>query len=272
MPKHVVWFKEVSKKDIPEVGGKGANLGELTQAGINVPEGFIATAQSFFYFLDKILKNIDPNNSDVLLAKSKELKEIIYNASIPPDIEKEILASYKKLATLENPIPPVAVRSSATAEDLPEASFAGQQATFLNVFGDFESGQPLGLYSGLFVNGTAHNGMEVGAGCLSALRDVSPLRDETGSVEREVSLAQFLDQQATQIRDPRELIPRNHEIADSQFTGELEDSERSVIADVSAFAGQKFRVGHNPAGNYLKTCVEAGFSPGFLGGRSGKGK
>lgn len=145
MPNHVVWFKEINKHDIPLVGGKGANLGELTQAGINVPPGFIVTAQSFFYFLDQTnirkgilsnLKDLDVNNSDILQKISEGIKTLIRKSKMPLDIQKEILSSYQALTPPDTSMPPVAVRSSATAEDLPDASFAGQQATFLNVSGE----------------------------------------------------------------------------------------------------------------------------------------
>ncbi|MEI6222041.1 MAG: phosphoenolpyruvate synthase [bacterium] len=145
MFQHILWFDQIRKTDIPVVGGKGANLGELISIGINVPEGFVISAQSFFYFLDKAnireainsrLLSLDPNDSTSLLHAAQEAKTMIQNAQIPEDIEVEILSSYHKLSSPENRFPAVAVRSSATAEDLPDASFAGQQATFLNVYGD----------------------------------------------------------------------------------------------------------------------------------------
>jgi pyruvate,water dikinase len=143
MPKRrkaVVWFSEVTKKDIPTVGGKGANLGEMTKAGIPVPTGFIVTANAYFDFLqsskinDKIrhrLGPLDVSNSKQLQKTSTEVKQLILNATMPPELAKEIKKAYTQM---DKGL--VAVRSSATAEDLPEASFAGQQSTFLNIQGE----------------------------------------------------------------------------------------------------------------------------------------
>jgi len=140
--KAVVWFSEVTKKDIPTVGGKGANLGEMTNAGIPVPPGFIVTANAYFGFLqsskltDKIrrkLKSLDINDSKKLQQTSAEIKQIILNATMSPELAKEIKKAYKEMGEGL-----VAIRSSATAEDLPDASFAGQQATFLNIQGEDE--------------------------------------------------------------------------------------------------------------------------------------
>ncbi|MGB3128463.1 MAG: phosphoenolpyruvate synthase [Dehalococcoidia bacterium] len=137
--KNLVWFEDVDKNDLPLVGGKGANLGELTKAGIPVPPGFIVTTVSYFNFLEevglreeieKILEPLDTNNSQQLLQISTKIKDAIISAEMPQDIADEIREAYKKLGGL------VAVRSSATAEDLPDASFAGQQSTFLNIQGE----------------------------------------------------------------------------------------------------------------------------------------
>jgi len=138
----VVWFNEVTKKDIPLVGGKGANLGEMTNADIPVPPGFIVTADAYFDFLrqakltDKmreLLEPVDVNDSKQLQQVAAQVRQVISNAAMPPEIAKEIEQAYIKM---ERGL--VAVRSSATAEDLPDASFAGQQRTFLNVEGDKE--------------------------------------------------------------------------------------------------------------------------------------
>jgi len=140
--KAIAWFEEVSKADIPLAGGKGANLGEMTKAKVPVPPGFIVTADAYFYFLkeakltEKIrryLKNLDPKDSKRLEEVASQIKELINEAPMPPEIAEEIKQAYRKLGKGL-----VAVRSSATAEDLPEASFAGQQRTFLNVHGELE--------------------------------------------------------------------------------------------------------------------------------------
>lgn len=137
--KNLVWFEDVDKNDLPLVGGKGANLGELTKAGIPVPPGFIVTTVGYFNFLEeaglreeieKVLEPLDTNNSQQLLQISTKIKDAITSAEMPQDLADEIREAYKKLGGL------VAVRSSATAEDLPDASFAGQQSTFLNIQGE----------------------------------------------------------------------------------------------------------------------------------------
>ncbi|MDD5486583.1 MAG: phosphoenolpyruvate synthase [Dehalococcoidales bacterium] len=139
MEKAVVWFKEVGKNDIATVGGKGANLGEMTQANIPVPPGFIITSEAYYRFMEEssltakiqpLLKNLDVNNSHQLQEISKKIKRLITTAIIPEDIKTDIKQAYSKLGQGL-----VAVRSSATAEDLPEASFAGQQSTYLNIEG-----------------------------------------------------------------------------------------------------------------------------------------
>jgi pyruvate,water dikinase len=137
--KDIVWFGEIDKKDLALVGGKGANLGELTKAEIPVPPGFIVTTQSYFHFLEEsglckkiehILETLNPDDSEQLNQVSAKIKEEITNATMPKHIADEIREAYRNLRGL------VAVRSSATAEDLPEASFAGQQRTFLNIQGE----------------------------------------------------------------------------------------------------------------------------------------
>jgi pyruvate, water dikinase len=138
---HVVWFKDITKKDIPLVGGKGANLGEMTQAGIPVPNGFCVTAPAYYYFVEKnqlqdqiksVLKGLDVNNNKALFDASKKVKNLILEASMPEDLREAIITAYAKFSHKNQE---VAVRSSATAEDLPDASFAGQQATYLNISG-----------------------------------------------------------------------------------------------------------------------------------------
>ena len=138
--KRVVWFQEVDKGDIGMVGGKGANLGEMTKAGIPVPPGFIVTSQAYFHFLEEsglrpkisqLLSTIDTNNSAQLQKVAAEIRQLITEAEMGAETAAAIRRAYRELGE-----GPVAVRSSATAEDLPEASFAGQQSTFLNVIGE----------------------------------------------------------------------------------------------------------------------------------------
>jgi pyruvate, water dikinase len=143
--KFVVWFKEVDHGDIGTVGGKGANLGEMTKAGFPVPNGFIVTAQAYFHFIeeaklkDKIheaLYKLDVNDNKDLEKAAKKVQDLIVKSEFPKDISDQIIEAYFKLdkGLLHHSL--VAVRSSATAEDLPGASFAGQQSTFLNVHGE----------------------------------------------------------------------------------------------------------------------------------------
>ncbi|MEK7533323.1 MAG: phosphoenolpyruvate synthase [Patescibacteria group bacterium] len=146
MPKKfVVWFKDVDRDDIGTVGGKGANLGEMTKAGFPVPNGFIVTAQAYFHFLDEahlrddladLLHGLDVSNSKNLERASVEIQRRITRRQFPQDIATQVMHAYFKLEGGVLKYPLVAVRSSATAEDLPTASFAGQQATFLNVQGE----------------------------------------------------------------------------------------------------------------------------------------
>jgi pyruvate,water dikinase len=136
----IAWFNEISRKDLGLVGGKGGNLGELTRAGIPVPPGFVVTADTYFYFiresgLDSIIReklsNLDVNDSRKLQETADELKAKVSSTPIPQFIVDAIKSAYRKMGGGL-----VAVRSSATAEDLPEASFAGQQRTFLNIQGE----------------------------------------------------------------------------------------------------------------------------------------
>ncbi|MDD5081994.1 MAG: phosphoenolpyruvate synthase [Dehalococcoidales bacterium] len=140
--KSVVWFAEVSKKDIALVGGKGANLGEMTQAEIPVPPGFIVTANAYYDFLQQskitsklrsLLEPVDVNDSRQLQEVAAIVKQVIMEVPMPAELAEEIKKAYREMND-----GPVAVRSSATAEDLPEASFAGQQRTYLNVQGEDE--------------------------------------------------------------------------------------------------------------------------------------
>jgi len=140
----VMWFEELKKDDVNVAGGKGANLGEMTQAGLPVPSGFVITSTTYGRFvketeifenLMEILGKTDVHNSKELMAASKELRSLIESTPIPSNINEVILKHYKELCKSGGD-GFVAVRSSATAEDLPGASFAGQQDTFLNVKGD----------------------------------------------------------------------------------------------------------------------------------------
>lgn len=138
--KAILWFQEVSKKDIPLVGGKGANLGELTGAQIPVPPGFIVTSSAYYTFLEqsfltdkirKLLESLNHHDSRELQQVAEKIQNLVLNSAVPQEIDRQIREAYQKLGGGL-----VAVRSSATAEDLPDASFAGQQSTFLNISGE----------------------------------------------------------------------------------------------------------------------------------------
>ena len=144
--KYVIKFEDLTKNDIGIAGGKGANLGELTQAGIPVPPGFVVTAETYDKFMQDtgifnsvmdILEEVDINNTKQLQEAAEEIKKIIIETPIPEDISTMIIEAYNQLSIRvgEDDGADVAIRSSATAEDLPEASFAGQQDTFLHVQG-----------------------------------------------------------------------------------------------------------------------------------------
>ena len=160
---HIKWFSEISKESIPTVGGKGANLGEMFNSGFPVPPGFVITAQAYAYFIEtagiknkiqNILKTTDVDNTKELEENSKKVREIIISSELPKDLEQQIIESYASLDINNEAIKNsggialdvlkrsnersfVAVRSSATTEDLAEASFAGQQESFINIKGDY---------------------------------------------------------------------------------------------------------------------------------------
>lgn len=146
--KHVEFFEELNKDDVAIAGGKGANLGELTQAGIPVPPGFVITSQTYNQFINEtgifdeimdILDVLDVNNNQELQQSARKIKNIIIETEVPEDIKTIIVEAYNALChRIGKEDAFVAVRSSATAEDLPEASFAGQQETYLNVKGEEE--------------------------------------------------------------------------------------------------------------------------------------
>ena len=145
----IMWFDEVGIEDIPYVGGKNASLGEMYQnlhkKGVKIPYGFAITAYAYRYILEKsgtkneikkILKDLDTHNLDSLAEKGHKIRDLVRHTEIPKDLEKEIFDAYDKLCKKEKiPDLDVAVRSSATAEDLPDASFAGQQESYLNIRG-----------------------------------------------------------------------------------------------------------------------------------------
>src|SRR3989339_150488 len=147
--KMILWLNEISIKDVPLVGGKNASLGEmytrLTKKGIIVPNGFAITANAYWHFLQttglatkikQSVKGLDTSNVRQLAVVGKRVRHLILESKLPEDLEAEIISAYESLSRLtKKKNVAVAVRSSATAEDLPGASFAGQQETYLNVNG-----------------------------------------------------------------------------------------------------------------------------------------
>ncbi|MFH4401626.1 phosphoenolpyruvate synthase [Vibrio diabolicus] len=147
MQKNTLWFNGLSMDDVDKVGGKNASLGEmvsnLANAGVSVPNGFATTSYAFNQFLDheglderihQLLDELDVEDVEALRKTGATIRQWVLEAPFPADLEQEIRENYQELIE-GNPELSVAVRSSATAEDLPDASFAGQQETFLNVKG-----------------------------------------------------------------------------------------------------------------------------------------
>lgn len=144
MSAFVLKFNEIDREDIGLVGGKGANLGEMTRAGFPVPNGFCVTAQAYremvkFNGFDskirEMLDGVEVKDSDKLQRAADRIMKMVSKADIPDEMAESIIRHYRSLSNkTKNPL--VAVRSSATAEDLPEASFAGQQSTFLDIKGE----------------------------------------------------------------------------------------------------------------------------------------
>ncbi|MBU5669341.1 phosphoenolpyruvate synthase [Peptoniphilus sp. MSJ-1] len=145
---YIKWFNEIGKDDVGIVGGKGANLGELTSFGLPVPPGFCVTAGGYTEFikyaeLDEVVKllmeAVDVDDVDELTRASEEIQNKIKEKDFNPELEEEILRAYREFSeSIGVKDPEVAVRSSATAEDLPDASFAGQQDTYLHISGEEE--------------------------------------------------------------------------------------------------------------------------------------
>ncbi len=147
--KFIKWFAEIGAQDVLEVGGKNANLGEmyraLTPLGVRVPNGFAVTAAAYRHLLDvhgawdrlhELLDDIDPDDVAQLQQRGQAARELILSLALPTEIRDEILTGYAKLREEYGDTLSLAVRSSATAEDSPGASFAGQHDTYLNIRGE----------------------------------------------------------------------------------------------------------------------------------------
>ncbi len=139
---NILWLEEIRKEDIVSVGGKGASLGEMASIGLPVPKAYVVTAQAFRRFLVEtgiekqlfsLFEKLDVENNEELERVADEAKALVLKVTMPAKIRDEVVTAYRKMADHELI---VAVRSSATAEDLPDASFAGQQETYLNIKGE----------------------------------------------------------------------------------------------------------------------------------------
>jgi len=164
--KFVKWFEELGARDVALVGGKNASLGEmirnLGKKGVNIPSGFAITAEAYKYVLEKagisqkikdILAGLDTHNMENLAKRGEKIRDLIANSPCPKELEEEIRAAYREMERKYGRSVDVAVRSSATAEDLPTASFAGQQETYLNVRGEQElMGKVMDCFASLFTN------------------------------------------------------------------------------------------------------------------------
>ncbi|MBL3589387.1 MAG: phosphoenolpyruvate synthase [gamma proteobacterium endosymbiont of Lamellibrachia anaximandri] len=144
----IIWFENLNMQQVNQVGGKNASLGEmistLSEMGVSVPGGFATTAHAFREFIhhnrleeriESLLSHLDINDVEALAKTGQSIRQAIMDAPLPTVLENAVTAGYQKLARNNDGDPAVAVRSSATAEDLPDASFAGQQETYLNVTG-----------------------------------------------------------------------------------------------------------------------------------------
>jgi pyruvate,water dikinase len=183
---HVAWLKDLRMADLPRVGGKNASLGEmiggLSQAGVRVPGGYATTARAFEAFLGtdgldrriaERIKSLDPQDVEALAKCGAEVRGWIERTSFPPEVEKDIRSYYQRLVSDTSSDTSFAVRSSATAEDLPEASFAGQQETFLNIRGADQVLAAIrrvfaSLYNDRAISYRAHQGYAHGAVAVSA--------------------------------------------------------------------------------------------------------
>jgi len=184
--KFVKWFEELGAGDVALVGGKNASLGEmirnLGKKGVNIPSGFAITAEAYKYVLEKagispkikdILSGLDTHNMENLAKRGEKIRDLIANSPCPKELEEEIRAAYREMERKYGGNVDVAVRSSATAEDLPTASFAGQQETYLNVRGEQElMGKVMDCFASLFTNRAISYRVDKGFGHLSVYLSV----------------------------------------------------------------------------------------------------
>jgi len=185
--RHVRFFDELGIEDLPLVGGKNASLGEmyreLTTRGLHVPNGFAVVAPAYRYTIEaagildelhELLDDVDGTDVGLLQERAAQARALVYAAGLPADVEAEIVDAYRRLREQEGEDVTLAVRSSATAEDLPEASFAGAHETFLNVSGDAELLDAVRrCFASLFTDRGIHYRLEHGFGQLDVAQSVS---------------------------------------------------------------------------------------------------
>ena len=189
--KYIRWFDEIGLDDVPSVGGKTASLGEMYRAlrsrgGIRVPNGFAVTADAYRYVLDAAnawpalraaLNGVDPRDVEDLSSRSRRARELVYAAGLPRDLQMEILAAHGRLREEYGLDLTVAVRSSATAEDLPTASFAGQHESYLNVGGDAALLEACRrCFASLFTDRAVHYRMDQGFDHFKVLLSVAVMK------------------------------------------------------------------------------------------------
>lgn len=189
-PRMVRFFSELGIEQVPLVGGKNASLGEmyreLTSKGIRVPNGFAVTAPAYRYAIEasgvdarlhELLDPLDPTNVTDLQTRAAAARDIVYHAGLPDELEQEILAGYAALRDEYGDDVTLAVRSSATAEDLPEASFAGAHESFLNIAGEDELLDAVRrCYASLFTDRGMHYRVEHGFGQFDVAQSVGVMK------------------------------------------------------------------------------------------------
>lgn len=187
---HVLFFDEIGIADVPIVGGKNASLGEmyrqLSSLGVRVPNGFAVTAPAYWATLEAggtmsrlraLLDGLDVDDVADLQHRAARARELIYDTPLPDDVTEALLDAYRQLREEYGPEVSLAVRSSATAEDLPEASFAGAHETFLNVSGDAGLVDAVRrCYASMFTDRGLHYRIEAGFGHLDVAQSVTVMK------------------------------------------------------------------------------------------------
>lgn len=250
MSNFIRWFENITMKDVDIVGGKNASLGEMTRSltseGIRVPGGFAVTADAYDAILAQknvreeltnILKDVNKDDVNDLSRRAHQARALIKQAGLPPAVRDEIVQGYRQLAQRYHAYPDVAVRSSATAEDLPDASFAGQQETFLNIRGE-------------------ESVLEACLNCFASL-----------FTERAISYRQDQGYDQLSVRlsvGVQKMVQSDWESAGVIFTLDTESGSRSVVLITSAYGyGENVVGGRVDPDEFLvfKPTLHKGFAP-----------